>query len=315
MTIPTLMPESIRIASGTIHHYTSTPGLLAIITSERFWASEASSLNDRAEVRQGWEAIQRHLGRHKKTAAGDWLMEYATPNGNKKAHDVFILCASTREDDANQWRLYATGGRGYSIELDAGIQLAAFSTNLREPSVKTGKPRFGYRTVTSIANVTPWMHVLYTEQEIGAAVDELVARVDLEIEKLDQETDLEAKSHYGELLQEDARGAMESMAHIIKSPGFSGEDEVRVVATFFWGRDHIGYRASATGVAGYAELTSAPNGDGNTVCGPPHVPSLPIKGIRLGPLLAEENVATVEGLLGQQGKRELPVRTSEVPLR
>lgn len=315
MTIPTLMPESIRIASGSIYHYTSTPGLLAVITSGKFWASEASSLNDRAEVRQGWEAIQHHLRRHKKTVAGEWLMKHATPSLNKKAHDVFILCASTRDDDANQWRLYATGGRGYSIELDAGIQLAAFSENLLELSPKTGNPRFGFRTATSLANVTPWMHVLYTEQEIGVAVDELVASVDAEIKDLEQESNSEAKDHFGELLQEDAREALEGMAHIIKSPGFSGENEVRAVATFFWGRDHIGYRASATGVAGYAVLTSAPNGNGDTVSGPPYAPSLPIRGIRLGPLLAEENVPTVEGLLGQQGLRELPVRTSEVPLR
>lgn len=266
-------------------------------------------------MRQGWEAIQHHLRRHEKTAAGDWLMKYATPGSNKKPHDVFILCASTRDDDANQWRLYAAGGHGYSIELDADIQLAAFSESLAPPDVKTANPRFGFRTATSLANVTPWMHVLYTEQEIGAAVDQLVASVDAEINSLEQESDPEAKDHFGEQLQEDAREALEGMAHIIKSPGFSGENEVRVVATFLWGRDHIGYRASATGVAGYAVLTAAPNGNGDVVCGPPRAPSLPIRGIRLGPLLAEENVPTVEGMLGQQGLREPPVRTSDVPLR
>jgi len=134
MTVPTLLPEAVRVAEGSVYHYTSAPGLIAVVESGRIWASEASSLNDRAEVPQGWESLQSHLHNHKNAPAGRWLMKYAMQDRNKEPHDVFMLCASTRDDDANQWRLYGASGRGYSIELDGSIQLAAFSNSLSTPA-------------------------------------------------------------------------------------------------------------------------------------------------------------------------------------
>ncbi|GAA5031822.1 DUF2971 domain-containing protein [Terrabacter aeriphilus] len=315
MTLPALLPEAIRIASGPVFHYTSARGLIAVVQSGRVWASEASSLNDRAEVRQGWDSIQSHLEDHQDSDAGRWLMDLASDGHHKKGHDVFMLCASTRGDDANQWRLYAAEGRGYALELDSSVQLAAFSEKAPTRPGGTGGKRLPFNAITSSASVTPWMHVLYTDDEIARVVDELVTRAGARLEQVDRETDSEAKDFYGEQVRDDAHEALEGIAHLIKSPGFSGENEVRAVATFAWGRDHVGYRESPTGVAGYAVLTSAPDGRGDIVCGPPHIPSLPIDGVRLGPLLAEENIPTIQGLLSQHNLRDARVDQSAVPLR
>lgn len=313
MELPTLLPSAVRPATGPVHHYTSAAGLVAVVASGKIWASEASSLNDRAEVRQGWESIQAQLQSYQDSRAATWLMDYAnTPT--KKANNVFILCASTRADDANQWRLYADAGRGYSIEFDSSIQLAAFSEKPLTPDDEK-RARSSKFVVTRVATVTPWMHVLYTPDEIARAVDELVTLVDARLRNVDEAPDDEAQQFFSEQLQDDAYQALESIAHLIKSEGFSGENEVRVVATFLWGRDHVGYRASPNGVAGYAVLTAAPKGRGHVVCGPPYKPSLPIHSVRLGPLLAPENGATVRALLRQHELEDADVGESAVPLR
>src|SRR5664279_4177638 len=119
-------PAAVRQASGSVFHYTSAQGLLGIVPSGTVWASEASSLNDLAEVRQGWEAISRLLVSREDSEARQLLISLAT-HPLDAPHEVFVLSASTAGDDANQWRLYADGGRGYALELDGTVQLAAFT--------------------------------------------------------------------------------------------------------------------------------------------------------------------------------------------
>jgi hypothetical protein len=82
----------------------------------------------------------------------------------------------------------------------------------------------------------------------------------------------------------------------------------------------IRYRAAAHGVVGYAVLAESPGGPRRTVLRPEPgkmavVTSLPVKSVRLGPLLREEQVSTVTGLLRSLDLRHVDVLTSDVPLR
>src|SRR3954454_3229480 len=105
-----LMPSVIRKASEPVFHYTSATGLLGIVKSKCVWASAAASLNDKAEIRQGWSEIKAWLEAQKRTYEIETLLDYAEAPF-QDTHEVFVLSGSTAGDDANQWRLYADGGK------------------------------------------------------------------------------------------------------------------------------------------------------------------------------------------------------------
>ena len=101
--------------SDPIYHYTSGDGLLGALTSRRLWASQATSLNDHAEIRQGWDLIIEEL-RHLLDAHPDdgdlAAMVSWSRNPVDQVRHVCVLCASLRGDDAAQWRLYGGASRG-----------------------------------------------------------------------------------------------------------------------------------------------------------------------------------------------------------
>ena len=120
------IPRVLRPATHMIYHYTSASGFLGIIRQGSLWASEASSLNDVAEIDQGWETIERLLQEKAKSDARDKLL--AVPEWARRSQaEVFLLSASSRRDDANQWQNYADHGRGYAVGLNPRALLAVRS--------------------------------------------------------------------------------------------------------------------------------------------------------------------------------------------
>ncbi len=314
-----LMPPSIATFTGPVFHYTSSAGLLGSLESQSIRASAASSLNDLGEVRQGWELIQRVLAALPDSDAVDMLKRFAG-DPMKGEHEVFVLSASTFGDDASQWRLYADGGHGYAIELDASVPLAAVSDDSDAPA-PTAKPSIG-TLVKDVAAVSPWHRVIYSDAAVETAVNELVAAVDGEIQGIEATSGMpeEEVDFAYDALQDNAYEALATIAHLIKSPGFSGESEVRVVATFMWGEEHIHYRSATHGIVGYAKLAEAPGGPRRSVLRPAApgarlVTSLPVKSVRLGPLLRAEHENTLQAFLRAKKLRHVAIKTSTVPLR
>lgn len=313
------MPESLATFTGEVFHYTSSAGLLGSLRHKSVWASAASSLNDLGEIRQGWGMIRKVLSDHPASQAAEMLASFAK-DPLKHQHEVFVLSASIEGDDAAQWRLYADHGRGYALGLDASVALAAVS-EVPDPVQESDKGRIG-SLLKDVASVSPWHRVLYRELDVERAVHELVLAADAEIKQIETMsgmTDEDLTPAY-ESVQEWGYDALATIAHLIKSPGFSGEHEVRVVVTFMMGEEHIRYRAAAHGVVGYAVLAESPRGPRRTVLRPAAgntalVTSLPVKSVRLGPLLRAEQVSTVTGLLRSLDLRSVNVLTSDVPLR
>lgn len=320
------MPPLLREAAEPVYHYTSSQGLLGLVQTGCVWASEATSLNDLAEVRHGWDLVKAWLARQSPSEAVDLLTQMANDPFEKK-YEVFVLSASTARDDANQWRLYAQGGNGYAIELDPSVELAAISDASK--TKRTVKSSSGTRTANigwylgESATVTPWYHVLYTEDEVAAALHQLLTATDRELPRLQDARDAEEFAERKDILYGQALEALGAIAHLVKGAGFSGEREVRVVATFMLANQHIRYRQGPHGVVSYGVLTRAPKGH------PPHLvlhwttkgrdkrpgKPLPIRSVRLGPLLNKEHVSTVRRLLVSNGVKSAPVKRSKVKLR
>src|SRR5690349_17642809 len=60
------IPQPPSFASGTLWHYTTAAGLLAILKSDRLWASSAAMLNDSSEIEYGISLLQERWERFAK---------------------------------------------------------------------------------------------------------------------------------------------------------------------------------------------------------------------------------------------------------
>lgn len=314
-----LMPESLTAFSGKLFHYTSADGLHGSLTKQHLWASAASSLNDLGEVRQGWELIKEILASEPTSDVVELLTSFAD-DPHKKQHEVFVLSASIDGDDAAQWRLYANGARGYVIGLNGAAALAVVSP-VADSTSEQAKPKFGW-LVKDAASVGPWQKVLYQRSDVEAVLRELVAAADAEARQIEGTSGMsedEKTSRY-ESVQDWGYEALATIAHLIKSPGFAGENEVRVVVTFPWGAEHIRYRSSSDGIVAYVVLAESPHGPRHTVLRPEPgskeaVTTLPVASVRLGPLLRPEQAKTVTSFLHSLKLKNVDVLTSDVPLR
>ena len=118
----------VRAATEPVFHYTDGNGLIGIAHRGVLWASEAAGLNDRAEIRQGWAKIRAWLDSQPDGEIIELFKNHAA-SPLRDSHEVFVVCGSTRGDDANQWRLYANKGAGYAVELDPKQQLVVVTDN------------------------------------------------------------------------------------------------------------------------------------------------------------------------------------------
>lgn len=308
-----VLPTSLRQATAPVFHYASGAGLLGMVDHHGLWASEAGGLNDLAEVRQGWDFIRTWLGDQPSNPGVDLLRDLAEDPLNAP-HEVFVLCASTDGDDANQWRLYADGGKGYAVELDPAIPLTVVSTNPPSPKPTTS---IGM-ALRDVASTSHWLHVLYDDDSKRAALQEILDEANRELAAAAvRPYDEEEAALTGETMRADLYEALATVAHLMKAPGFRGENEVRVVATSLWKKGNVRFRDGAYGVVGYMVLAVSPSGHRSprVVASTSILTHLPIRSVRLGPLVRPENVATIEGLLHDRGYASVEVETSRVPLR
>jgi hypothetical protein len=311
----------LRSYEGPVYHYTSSQGLLGIVTSGQLRASEASSLNDLAEITLGWRAIERWLSKQPGSPAVKYLKRSIKHSRRDPQHQVFVLSGTTAGDDANQWRLYADSGRGYVIELDGSVPLSVVSL---DPSVSAAGSN-PYGRVTEFVDIVPWHHVLYEEDNVYRAMTALAAYTERETASIKEIDDSDAQEHAGEVLGEETEDELALIAHLFKAGGFVGEKEVRVIARFMWFGKHVGFRAGAYGIAGHVHLVrTGPAGGTRRVVPVPQMDGankpdflhpVPITKVRLGPLVHKGNKETVRALLRAHGLRAAPVKRSKVPLR
>ncbi|MBO3089496.1 DUF2971 domain-containing protein [Cellulomonas dongxiuzhuiae] len=316
-------------ANQGVYHYTSASGLLGMIQNGTLWATEASGMNDLTEVVQGqkylYEALTRLLPAEPGTSGS---VREALDGSNslpEKPSGVFVLCASLRDDDANQWRLYGDGGRGYSVELDSGVPLCVRSPREPVPAPRSVEDIGGHLSqLMDAADISPWSRVMYTDEEQEEGVRSLIdwAREAHDIAEQAPVLDPEwGEPTPTEWFRWEAHDARSKLTRLMKTPGFAGEDEVRTVVTFGHSDRHVRYRSSRYGIVRHVELAPAHDGKDLWFAAPageaPRSPRrLPIRSIRLGPALNFELAApAVESLLRAHGFESVEVLGSEVPLR
>lgn len=324
-------PRPLAATEG-VYHYTSASGLLGMVQNGTLWATEASGMNDLTEVVQGQEYLRAALAR---LLPGEPTAEFepvraalegrAVPDETEKPSGVFVLCASLRGDDANQWRLYGDDGRGYCVELDSGVRLSVRSPHEPVPAPTAADDLGGHmRLLQDATDISGWSRVMYTAEEREEGVRSLIhwaREVHGAVEQAPTPDPEDGDPSPSEWFYYEADRARGRLTRLMKAAGFAGEVEARTVVTFLLGDRHVRYRASSYGVVRHLELVPAIDGKDiwfAPIAGAsPRSPRrLPIRSVRLGPALNFQLAApAVRSLLRAHGYESVEVLGSDVPLR
>lgn len=325
MSLPPSVADFVKVRVPVVHHYTDATGLLGMVSCNELWATESHGMNDRAEVRQGWDFIKNWLARQddpNNPIVSDLNTAVGWASGNDWA-STYFFCASTVEDDANQWRNYGGAASGYAVALDTSTRFAVV-TDQRPPPIREDDADGTYATVRARArlketvNVSSWSRVLYTEDEKNDVLESYLRvcaeQAEQPQEHFDREEDHEAARQ--EKLATYASD-LEALARLMKSEGFAGENEARVIISTF-SQHHASLRAGRYGIVTYQRLAERQSdlaelrydikpGRGKS--------TLPILYLTTGPLVDHKtNVMAVDELLERHG-HAVEVRESKLDLR
>lgn len=315
-------------SASSVFHYTTTAGLVGIVESGTLWATEATGLNDTAEVIQGRRYISSWLESAPTSATTEWIADvwgnmadlqgWLTPSNRG---EVFFLCASLDGDDANQWRNYAQGN-GHAIELDPRKPLAVARTEVPKQSTGSVTPegRISIRGLFDAATCSGWRRVAYGETECDEMMSDLHDWA--EDLRLWQQTARRGNPDEGEPSPSEIAdhlllNALFAASALVKDEGFRGEREARVIVTLGIIDDHAHYRSSPFGLVRYVKVAEAANGvTRGFVAAPENAHRLPLKGVRLGPSpYGEQGVPTMEAFLRKYAYKNADVTYSSLPLR
>lgn len=115
-----------------VYHYTTQSGLLGILSTLTFRLTDIRFFNDRTEVEHAYAVLEKILEPKGKQLASLTLQGEVVQRilrlAMESARPVrYVACFSTKPDDLNQWRAYASPGAGYSVgfELDELRQFAS----------------------------------------------------------------------------------------------------------------------------------------------------------------------------------------------
>lgn len=107
-----------------LYHYTSSQGLLGILGSNNFWATNIQYCNDSSEVKYGSELIKEIINEKLLHVTNDHTKVFLertlrgfNPFSNGFA-DIYITCFCEESNLLSQWRGYANNGGGYSIGIN-----------------------------------------------------------------------------------------------------------------------------------------------------------------------------------------------------
>lgn len=317
-----VLPEAL-ICTVPIYHYTSAAGLLGIVDNHSLWATEAFGLNDVSELRHGWRFVNKWLASQVVDEVIEEMQQHVEGDTDRyMSVEVFMCCASTLPDDASQWRLYADNARGYSIEIDPRVDLGVVARVSAPPTAK--RPKDGKAVDIGAlfrehAEVSPWLRVMYTDDEKVLALSALHAKLSDSLKACRaQMRKAVSEEEYEELRtnwQGGVRAGLSTLAQCMKAESFRGESEVRAVGTLFIDT-HCYFRATPYGIVRYINLITSPDEASPYKVVVGNSSRLPIKSVCLGPAqIAQNSIGATSSALNRHGYDDVRVVESRATLR
>jgi hypothetical protein len=286
-----------------LYHYGTAQGLLSVVASQCFWATDANYLNDATELSYAISAVNRLVQTKEREAEGGTVREFLS----RLRHDwtgthlpaVFVVSFSEGGDILSQWRSYG-GITGYAIGLGTEWwQLYQVETTLRLPSLRLRR-------------------VLYAEEEQQVALTSLLDAACASLIDAERRSDGEEFQEFELRVRSYLCAVLTLLAACLKHPSFAEEREWRFIymqdadpGDQSGDRLPVHFRAAELGLIPYVELR-LPATDG------PYAGRLPITEVFHGPSERPElTVAALQRFVRQHGYVEphTRVRGSSAPLR
>lgn len=196
-----------RSYTGPLWHYTTAAGARDILKSSTIWASDADYLNDPGELRVMARAIAaqtRNRLAQRPTLTNAAIHALANIKVNQTMDTAYVASFSSLEDDLSQWRSYADDGAGCAIEFDS----SAF--DLGETLASTSLSKCIYPS----------------EDDLTLSVVAILDGGDRYAEEVGKSGNSSRATWAREVF---LQLSQISLSPLIKSPGYRGEEEVRLV--------------------------------------------------------------------------------------
>jgi hypothetical protein len=284
------IPRILFNEEGVAYHYCDSAGLLGILDTHRFWASNAVFLNDPTEGLYAIEIARGFLEDRRKATgvAGKFAAAVLERIHASSETDLYVVSFSRDGDLLSQWRGYGDFGRGFSL----GFDMAKLN-----PPVQLG-----------------WLiEVLYDPEHLRLTLEDIFG---IYTEFLDAE---------GPLADFDDVASwcvpvLNLLAQGFKHPSYQQEQEVRLLFQRSrnpeqqdqdrgWYGLPISYRARGSNIVSYLDI-------GLDRPGPDQRSHLPLSRIIVGPGVSfAQNEGSIRGFLASKGYENVEIIPSAIPFR
>lgn len=114
-----------------LYHYTTTSGLLGILSSDCLWSSNAYFLNDLSEYNYAFNIIKEQIEKSKLRFVDSFntILDNAFKYIQLQI-DYYVISFSECKDLLSQWRAYSNCGNGYSLGFNLHDLFNTFKPNL-----------------------------------------------------------------------------------------------------------------------------------------------------------------------------------------
>jgi len=263
----------------TISHYTTLAGLQGIIQTNCLWASNASFLNDKAELQHALKASRQAI---KKLSSEESFKQWSATLERVCADledggipDTYVACFCRNDDNLSQWRGYGGTVQGVSVTFDR-TKLAA--------RLKPDKAAFFRVRYSKHSTVSKFTSALTSELKDIAELDEIIG------------------TSSDKVRYQDLQRRISALLPRFKHLGFEDEKEWRFAIQRKIAPEALCFRPSSNKLVPYIEIGKSKE-------------LLPITGIRIGPGLDQELTAQSIRVFMSVSGYDVPVKVSDVPFR
>ncbi len=230
----------------TLYHYTSLTGLLGIIKSQSFWASDIRYFNDAAEMKHTADLLRNEISRRLEKGEGnsklliqfrEWISHRITDG-----HMVFVSSLTGNGNLLSQWRGYTPLGKGVSVGLNPEI----ISRCANKQDFLIGK-------------------CIYKITSQNKIINQIIEEIEKLAVSMGENTD--PSKHHPTQSFHDVFEAVEAellrIAAILKHPSFEEEEEWRAVSPVLtnYVKSPIDYREGISMLIPYIEFRLVPDGE------------------------------------------------------
>lgn len=284
------IPRILHRGDGLAYHYTDAAGLMGIVATKRFWATNSAFLNDPTERSHALNTARERLATRqpRSNREGEFIHGALSVVAEKTDTDLYIVSFCRDGDLLSQWRAYGAFGAGYAL---------GFEINTLMPHPQLG-----------------WLvEVLYDDDFLRSVVDEVF---DIHAEHIEAH----APKHLEDFI-DDANETLNLVAQGFKHPAYREEQELRLLFSRSNSADKvedesrwyglpISYRAKGGRIVSYLDTPlDFPNqADFKS--------RLPLKKIVIGPGASfSQSERALRGFLTANGFASVDIVPSTIPFR